>query len=121
MISCCREYSRSLVSALEQVGEHSGGAGNWRARGESWGIDAGLKLGELVAQLDRSGSSSVSISAGFLDLLSGMDLHLLGRIHAALFFGSGALLGLHLDGLPLSVRAVVAACVGPMVKGDKGQ
>jgi len=121
LISDPRQETRSLVSPLEQVGEHSGGAGNWRARGESWGIDAGLQLGELVAQLARSGSSSVSISAGFLDLLCGMGLHLLGRIDAALFFGSGVLLGLHLDGLPFSIRTVVATRVGPVVKGHKRQ
>jgi len=56
-----------------------------------------LQLCELVAQLARSGSSSVSISAGFVDFLCCMGLHLLGRIHAALFFCSGVLLGLQLQ------------------------
>lgn len=121
MISESRQDSRSLVSPLEQVGEHSGGAGNWRARGESWGIDAGVQLGELVAQLARSGSSSVSISAGFLDLLSSMDLHLLSRIDAALFFYAGIPLGLHLDRLPLALGSIITPRVRPVVEGHERQ
>jgi hypothetical protein len=63
LISICCQVSRSLVSALEQVGKHQGRAGCCLACGGSAGIAAGRTLetlGEIVDGPLQAPSSSAS-------------------------------------------------------------
>jgi hypothetical protein len=82
-----RQYARSRVSELEQVGEHSGGIAGWRAscdrlgiRGGATGSGIGDEDGNLLAQAVSSAVSASSISASAREKGLGImgGLHFLG-------------------------------------------
>ena len=74
LVSNCSQVARSLVSALEHVGKHQGGAGSCLACGGSTGMTAGFTGGEALgngigcpAQADSRSASGTSISSGLID------------------------------------------------------
>jgi hypothetical protein len=86
----CRQLSRSVVSALEQVGEHSESSVSCLALLGSDGIagcnSAGAQPVDLALQAVTSGKSISSIAAGFIQFLLSILLHLIyGHLPAALF------------------------------------
>lgn len=67
-ISNGRQLSRSVVSAVEQLGEHADGTGVWRALAGSGGSEGprtvgGEVVGKLAPQLLASSASAISVGS----------------------------------------------------------
>jgi hypothetical protein len=86
--------SSSLTNPAEQVGTHSGGGVGCLAELGSDGIAgcsaAPLGIGKALLQALKSGSSTSSISAGHLQLLFGIVLHLIKGRDTAFCFLQGS-------------------------------
>jgi hypothetical protein len=118
LISNCRQFSRSLVSAAEQLGKQLAAGGACRAFAGSCGTGAftccqsGGEFCGFVMQPVRNSAGMVSISSGLSNLPLSPFLNRIYFTLSALFFGSGFCLPLCQRGSIVSIPLFPFQCPG---------